>query len=202
MKKILFVLPVTFSLFIACKNEVKVSNEPALPNVAQHTTTPVKTETETRFGSALDYNNFIVIRQTAIANLIIQFADDSKTDLSKASRTIDEAITKVDQTITDIQTMPDWNGNTVLRDNALPLFRFYKTIFSKDYKRVIAMKKDDVISEDEKAEYNQMMERITTTESKLDTDFKTAQAEFASSNGLGVAANDMQQKIDDLKKGQ
>ena len=202
MKKILLVLPVTFSLFIACKNGAQAGNGTETPNVAQHTTTLVKNDTETRFGSALEYNNFIVTRQTAVAKLIIQFADDSKTDLAKASQTIDEAIARVDQTITDIQTMPGWNGSTALRDNALPLFKFYRTIFSEDYKRVIAMKKDDVISQDEKTEYNRMMERITTTENKLDTDFKTAQAEFASGNGFGVAANDMQQQIDDMKKGQ
>ena len=202
MKKMLFVLPVTLSLFIACKNGAKSSDVTTLPDVSQHTTTPPTTDHTTQFASALEYNNYIVARQTAVAQLILQFANDSKTDLAKASQTIDEAIAKVDQTITDVQAMPDWNGSTALRDNALPLFKFYKIIFSEDYRRVIAMKKDNVISQDEKTEYNQIMERITTTENTLDTNFKTAQAEFASSNGLGVATNDMQQKIDDMKKGQ
>jgi len=202
MKKILFVLPVTFSLLIACKNGVNAGNEPALPNVAQHTTDPEKKTNDSRFASALQYNDFIVTRQTAVARLIVQFATDSKTDLTKASQTIDEAIAKVDETITDIQTMPDWNGNTALRDKALPLFKFYRTIFSEDYKRVLAMKKDGVISPDEVKEYNQIMDRITATENMLDTDFKTAQSEFAASNGFGVATNEMQQKIDEMKKGQ
>ena len=180
MKKFLFALPFILIVFIACKTAVKGKNG-------------------VEYKDAVQYNDYIVKKQTEVVKLIMQFGQESQTDVIKAGHTIDKAISTVDQDITDLEGMPEWKGNTALRDNAAALFKFYKSIFSTDYKRMLAMKEDGTISTEEETEYNQMMQKITDSEGKLDASFKTSQTEFASKNGFKIMANEMQKEIDKAK---
>lgn len=202
MKKIIFLLQFTFLLFAACKNSIKDNKETGSASTVGNSSTFVEGTNGEAYKNAIQYNDFIVNKQTEVAKQIMQFAAESQTDLNTAEQTINQAVSKVSQTITAIEGMPDWKGNTALRDSALSLFRFYKTIFSDDYRRIIAMQKDGTVSQEEKTEYYQITQKINSSEAKLDAGFKTAQKDFALQNGFKVATNELQGKIDEMKKAQ
>jgi hypothetical protein len=162
---------------------------------------PVKGKNGVEYKSAVAYNDYIVNKQDAVIKLIMQFAQESQTDLNKADQTIDKAVVNVDQTIKDIEGMPEWKGNTTLRDDAISLFKFYKKTFSEDYKRIIAMQKDGEVTNEEAKENEQIVSRITNAEAQMDAQFKNAQREFASKNGFRIGENEMQGKIDEMKRG-
>jgi len=152
------------------------------------------------YSSALQYNDYIVNKQSDIAKQMIQLVTETQTDLAKAEQTRTLMVTRIAQTIRDIERMPDWKGNTILRDKALSIFGFYRGLFADDYKRVIDMQKDGDVSPEEEAEYNKIMKNVESREDVLDRDFKTAQMDFASKNGFQVATtSEMQSKIDSIK---
>jgi hypothetical protein len=181
MKKLSFVLAAALLLFTSC-------------------TPPVKNKNGTVYKSSIDYNDYIVNRQNEIIEYVLKFSKESTTDLDKAEQTIDSAVVHIDRIVTDIEGMPAWKNNTGLRDNALALFKFYKTTFSQSYMQIIAMQKDGEVTEDEQKQSEVIVDKITSAEEKLDQSFQNAQADFAKANGFRFKKNELQDKIDDLEK--
>lgn len=151
-----------------------------------------------KFSSAVEYNNYIVDKQTDVANQILGFS--SVKELDKKEEIIDATIPKLTQHIKDIQNMPAWKGNVEFRNNSATLFIFYKDIFSTSYKRIIEIQKDGVITDKEKTEIQKITTDINTREAKLDVAFSKAQHNFASQNNMTIQANPLQNKVNQHKK--
>ena len=160
--------------------------------------TSVKGDNSVSYSSAIAYNDSIVKKQQEIISSSLQLT--SEADVSKAAKIVDESISKITVSIKYLQGMPDWKGNTTLRDRALDLFNFYKELFSKDYKAILEIKKDGQITSEEQAKLIQIQTSVTEKEAKLDTAFEKAQKDFAESNHMGIINNPIQEKIDALKK--
>ncbi|MEO7312187.1 MAG: hypothetical protein ABIX01_17420 [Chitinophagaceae bacterium] len=180
MKNVLIVIAAAM-MFVGCKTTAKGKNGVV-------------------YNSAVEYNDYIVTKQTDLVKQIIRFSKEAQDgDLTAAGRTVDDAVSFSDKAITDIEGMPEWKGNTTMRDNAVNLFKFYKEIFARDYRRILEMKGDNQLTPEEESEYNKMMANITSKEGDLDKEFKASQQSFAKDNNMKVLENDMQKKIDEMK---
>lgn len=149
------------------------------------------------FSSAVDYNNYIVYKQQDVGNQVLKFS--SVKELKQKEQVIDAAIPKIVQYVKDIKNMPAWKGNTEFRNASAALFQFYAKIFSTSYKQIIHLQYDGLTQEKEN-KIKQIASDITTEETKLDEDFKTAQQNFAAQNNMAIQQNPLQKKIDDIKK--
>ena len=160
---------------------------------------PAKGPNGVVYKNAVDYNDYIIGRQTQIIKKVMDFIKVSETDLDSARNMLDTYSHDMDGIINDIKGMPAWKGDTTLRNAAVNSFRFYQKIFDKDYKRLIDIRKSGAAETEEGAnEMNKIVEDITREEDALDKDFHNAQKDFADKNKMKLTENDMQKKIDKM----
>lgn len=203
MKKIFsFYAIATVILFAACKDkDAKEQESTTSSTTKQETNTTSNNDNKKStpsFSSAVEYNDYIVKMQQEIIADVLKFS--SEQNINKVEQIVQDAVPKIENDITAIANMPDWKGNTELRDKSLELFKFYKETFSKDYMDIINVSKDGKVTEAEKNKILQIQTSITAKEAKLDEAFKKAQQDFARSNNMIIADNPMQKDIDNLNK--
>jgi hypothetical protein len=178
----LFVLSLTIFSFSSCDNGVKGENGVI-------------------YKSALQYSDYIVERQTSIAKNIIEYAKAIDINLDSASRVLDKTIAKTDISINELKRMPPYNGDRSFRDAAIDLFEFYKKIFSTDYRRIIEIrKKNDAITESDKAEVKEIVNSLSKEERRFDSTMHIAQENFGLKNKLTLKENDLQKSINKMNK--
>lgn len=163
-------------------------------------TRPVKGKNGVVYASAISYNDYIINRQTEVVKIVFRVNDEMKTDLTTADQTLNAVVSLINKDITEIEGMPEWKGSTSLRDNALALFQFYKVGCGNYYRRIIAIQKDGEVTAAEETELSQLVNKINNTEGPLNAKFQKAQQEFGSQNGMKVQKNELQDKIDEMRK--
>lgn len=180
MRKIIILFTVvTISLLIGCKPNAKGTNG-------------------ITYSSAVEYNDYIVKKQQDLMTNIINLSAEQ--DVNKFEKTINDMIPKIDQSIKDIQGMPAWNGDTILRNKALDLFKFYREACTNEFATVIKLLKDVQTNPDNAAKIQEITSAVSKKEESFDDAIQKAQEDFAKENNMEVKANSMQQQIDGLKK--
>lgn len=146
-----------------------------------------QTGSQTSFKDAVEYNDYIVNKQTAIGVLIndlMTIVNDSTSTLEQAHKNRTAAIVKMSTIINDIRSMPDWKGNTELRDVSINLFSFYRSCFENEYKSMIDIVYKTDATDDDFAELDRLLVVVTEKEKPLDDKFAAAQSAFAKANGF------------------
>lgn len=146
---------------------------------------------EVVFKNALAYNDYIVMQQKRVQQMAVLLEEQSKSDLGKASQTLDSVIIITNQSIDSLQHMPEWKGNTSLRNNALQELRFYKKMFSEDYRKIIEIQKDGKITPEEEALYSRMTSNIDSLQTRFDAALLKSQQAFAVQFGFSPDSNDV-----------
>lgn len=180
MKKNLLLLAVLL-VFIACNK-------------------PVKGPNGITYKSAVAYNDYIVGRQSTLIKNVLKFGEAAKVNLDSAEALLDKFIPETEKVITELRGMPLWKGDSSLRNAAVQSFTFYKRVFEEDYRRILAIRKDENAGEDEIIELNAIIEKISKEEEKFDKTFRNAQKDFAQKNKMKLIENDLQKKIDETKE--
>lgn len=181
MKKIFFILILSAG-FIACKQSVKGTNGVTYKNPVQ-------------------YNDFIVGRQTELMKKIVAFSEVAQTNPDSAFGMLKTYARETDVMIKEMKGMPPYGGDSSLRDAAIHSFTFYKKIFEDDYRRILEITKSgENQTEEGAAKANEIVEKLAREEEQFDKDFHNAQESFARKNNMKLTENSMQKKIDDLDK--
>ena len=108
MKKHLLLLTTIVVLLTSCKNET--------PKGANGVT----------YKSAVEYNDYIVSRQTTLMKNIMKFISVAENDLDSAEGMLDGYVKETATMVTDIKGMPAFKGDSSLRNAAVNIFGFYK----------------------------------------------------------------------------
>lgn len=177
MKKLLFLLVVSTAL-IACNNSEKGPNG-------------------VTYKSAVDYNDYIVGRQTTLLKKIMNFAEVAQLDLDSADIMLDGYVKDADGMIKEIKGMPSYKKDTAFRNAAINSFIFYKKAFDDYYRAIIRIRK--VAADDAETQLNDLLEKLTAEEEKHDKAFHNAQRNFAEKNKMRLKDNEIQKKIDAAK---
>lgn len=179
MKKILLIAVVSVSL-LSCKNET--------PKGANGVT----------YKSAVQYNDYIVSRQTILMRNIMNFVDVAQRDLDSAESMLDKYVKETGTMITEIKGMPVYKGDSSLRDAAAGIFGFYKKIFDKDYREIIHLRKEqDGLSAGIEDRIQQIVKNVEEEEKGFDNRFQNAQKTFARKHNMKLIENEMQKEFDD-----
>jgi hypothetical protein len=168
---------------------------------------PVKGRNGEVYKSPVQYNDYIVSRQTKITNNIIQFGEVSGKYLDSADHLLDIYANETGELINDLKDMPPYKGDSLFRNSAVDLFIFYKKIFSNEYKRMViilrSINKKTTGNEgtaEEIAELQRITDALTREENKYDKALHKAQKNFAVSNNMRLRDNEVQKKVDDINK--
>jgi hypothetical protein len=166
-------------IFIACKQSVKGSNGVV-------------------YKTAVEYNDYIISRQSTLIKNVMDFVQVSQTDLDSADKMLDKNVAIISIMINDLNGMPAYKGDSTLRNTGINLFQFYKKVFGNDYKKLIELRKNGEDSASI-AEINEIVQKVTKEEESYDKNFHNAQRDFAQKNNMKLTDNEMQKNIDKMK---
>lgn len=167
-------------LFVSCKND------------------PPKGANGVVYKSPVQYNDYIVSRQTTIMKNIMKFAEVAQSDLDSADHLLDKYVMETGRMITEIKGMPPYKGDSSLRDAATGIFGFYRNIFDKDYRDIIHLRNEqDGTSSDIEDRISAIVKKIEDEEKGHDDRFQRAQQNFARKNNMKLMENKMQKEFDE-----
>ena len=183
MKKYLLLLTSIVLLLVSCKNET--------PKGANGVT----------YKSAVEYNDYIVARQTTLMKNIMKFISVAENDLDSAENMLDGYVKETGTMVNEIKGMPAFKGDSSLRDAAVNIFGFYKKIFDNDYRDFIHLRKEqDGTSQDIEDRIQAIVKKIEEEEKGFDARFQSAQKDFARKNKMKLIENEMQKEMDEKLK--
>jgi hypothetical protein len=159
---------------------------------------PVKGDNGVTYKSPVQYNDYIVSRQTKLMKNVLSFGETAQTDIDSAASMLGGFAKETQSMIQEIKGMPPYKGDSSLRDAAVRSFTFYKRVFEEDYVDLINIRKKEDITEDDMAEMNRIVDKISKEEEGFDKAFHSAQNDFAKKNNMKLRENEMQKKIDEF----
>jgi hypothetical protein len=158
---------------------------------------PAKGRNGVTYKSAVQYNDYIVSRQTTLMQHVLNFSKAAEINLDSAEKMLDKYTIETARAVEEIKGMPAYKGDSSLRYAAVKSFSFYKNVFQNDYSRIIKIRKkgDDMTTEDIE-EMENIVKKITREEEGVDKSFHNAQKSFADKNHMKLTENEMQKKFE------
>lgn len=160
---------------------------------------PVKGKNGITYKSAVQYNDYIVTRQSALIKNVIDFSNIAQTNLDSAEAMLVKFGKQAGDMIEELKGMPAYKGDSSLRDAAVSSFGFYKKVFEKDYMDVLQIKKKAEQTSDDQAEIASIIGSVSKDEEGYDLRFHEAQLHYAEKNNMKLTDNKMQKELDKLK---
>ncbi|HEV7780288.1 MAG TPA: hypothetical protein VGO58_03430 [Chitinophagaceae bacterium] len=163
---------------------------------------PVKGKNGVSYDSAVEYNDYIVERQTNLMKNVLEFGNMEDSEMDSAESYLRRYAGQAETMIHEIKGMPAYKGDTSLRDAAVRSFSFYKRIFEKDYMDLLQIRKkgEDNITPEDVAEANRIVDKIGKEEEGYDEAFRKAQENYAAKNHMKLTDNKIQKEVDKLGK--
>jgi hypothetical protein len=150
-----------------------------------------------QFATALEYNNYIIERQSGVIYHIIDLTKMVDVDLQTTETMVNRGVALTDSVLADVKGLSDFRGDSALRHSAIVLFSFYRKVFDKDYREIIAIrKKGDDITEEEYQRLQLIQQGLELEETERDKHFHNAQQDFAARNNLRLGDNALQKQLD------
>jgi predicted ribosome quality control (RQC) complex YloA/Tae2 family protein len=184
----LFLSAILFFSFAACKQ------------------TPVKGANGVTYKSPVEYNDYIVNRQTDLMKKVLSFGKIADISLDSAEAMLKKSVRDTEKMIGEIKGMPPYKGDSALRDAAAKSFAFYKRVFEKDYIDILNIRRkgEENITEEDVTEANRIVATISKEEEVLDKVFHNAQQDYAEKNKMKLLNNkaqkDIEKEIDKMGK--
>ena len=153
----------------------------------------VKGRNGVTYKSAIQYNDFIVSRQTKLMQNVRNFAKAAEINLDSAEKMLLIYAGETSNMIEEIKGMPPYKGDSILREAAVRSLSFYQKVFQTDYARIIHLhKKGDKITNEDDAEMKDIDSRIKKEEEGLQKSLQNAQKFFSDKNNMKLIENKMQ----------
>jgi len=162
---------------------------------------PAKGANGITYKSAVEYNDYIVSRQTTLMRNIMTLVEAAQSDLDSAERLLDKYVRQTGAMITEIKGMPPYKGDSSLRDAAASLFGFYQKMFDRDYRDILHLRseQDGTLTETEER-IQDIVRKVGEEEKGYDARFQNAQKAFARKNNMKLKENEMQKEFDKKMK--
>lgn len=150
-----------------------------------------------RFATALEYNNYIIERQSGVINHITELGKMAETDIDATEALLNQGVALADSVLTDVKGLSDFKGDSALRNSAIAMFAFYHKVFDNDYREMITLrKKGEALTEEDYQRLQLLQQGLVQEESERDKHFINAQHDFATRNNLRLGENALQKQID------
>jgi hypothetical protein len=162
---------------------------------------PVKGPNGVAYKNAVEYNDYIVNRQTNLMKRVLEFGKAAQVNPDSAEALLAVYEKETDMMIANLKGMPPFKKDSALRDAAIRSFIFYKRVFREDYKQILLMRKrTDISIEEAEKETTAIVEQLKEDEAGFDKAFQQAQRNFASTNNMKLRENEVQKEVEKLKE--
>lgn len=147
---------------------------------------------QTKFNNAAEYNDFIITeqRKTVKKNLeYISFSVHSE-DYRQIEAKRKEVLRQINDSRNRINKMPDYDGNSKLKDEAVEVFTQYKSAFEEDFKDIIKLKQNRQSSFEAMEAYFKAQNQAEDRVNKATQKFSKVQEKFVRDNNLTFKEED------------
>lgn len=183
MKKYLLALTALVGILVSCKQDQ--------PRGANGIT----------YKNAVEYNDYIVSRQSRLMKNIMSFVQVAQSDLDSAERMLDIYVKETGTMVTELKGMPAFKGDSTLRDAAVSIFGFYRKIFDKDYRDILHLRSEqDGTNPEIEEQIQRIVKKVEEEEKGFDERFQGAQKAFARKNKMKLIENEMQKEFEETLK--
>jgi hypothetical protein len=149
--------------------------------------------------AAIKYNDQIVSNQNRIIEKVFPLSQAFQTgDQADMEAKLETLKIQIDQSLAAVSAMKAFKGNIELRDSAIDLFKFYRTIADNEYTEIIniiSLARNN-ITEYEKNRLIEIQSSLTSREREYDNRLQAAQSRFAGKYGIKIKENKYQKDID------
>ncbi|MCC6702840.1 MAG: hypothetical protein IT221_15015 [Fluviicola sp.] len=151
------------------------------------------------FKTATEYNDYIVGLQNRIGEKMISF----NTEVSSVGATFESVnvelkalVEETEKVIKEIEKLPAFEKNTSLRNAAKDLFLFYEKTIKEDYTKMINLIYNTDLTEEDLAQLQAILDKVTNDEKVIDERFQSEQQQFAAKYGFTLEENELQEQLD------
>lgn len=152
------------------------------------------------YTTAIAYNDYIIEQQNSVGAAIVTFNEVmslENTNKETIQPYYDVLILSSQEALVNLTKMPDYEGNSELRDAAIDMFKFYERTFRLDYSEMINLVFKENLDEETMNAINALLEKITNEEMPYDERFATAQSNFSITHGFQLIENDLQEDLNE-----
>lgn len=151
------------------------------------------------YKNAVEYNDYIITRQTKLIKNFVDFGKAAQENLDSAEHLLDRAADMSTKLLTEIKGMAPFKSDSSFRDAAVRSFEFYHRVLSKDYKDLLNLRrKSDEGDTEATSAMQDLVARVSKEEEGFDKTFHNAQKTFATDNHMELIDNSMQKEIDKM----
>jgi hypothetical protein len=143
--------------------------------------------TAPKFNDAIEYNDYIVEQQVAVAVAMSEFMTVLSDSLSTKEACNQQrllSLAKTKEYRDKIRSLPAWKGDNSLRDTAAMLFDFYVRTYEGVYSKLIDLVYADPYTEETQKTIDTMAADLSAEEARYDDWFSNCQLRFATKNGF------------------
>jgi len=164
----------------------------------------VKGKNGVTYKSAVQYNDYIVNRQTILIHDVREFSKAGDGNLDSAEAKLEKLIKTAAVITGEVEGMPAYRGDTTLRDAAVRYFSFFKRVFEQDYTAYLQLRKkgNSLANTDAEElrktanEISAIISKVTKEEEGYDKDFHNAQQRYAEKNNMKLTENKIQREME------
>ncbi len=143
--------------------------------------------------NAVKYNDIIINSQAAIANRFMKIGNAfAIRDSLQIYRCKDALNNTIDSALTVVEELSSLDGSTELKDAALRLFKYYKSINQTKYQEIISIILLPFPTEDDAERLSVLKAGIAAEEEPLDAELVLAQKHLSEKYGFRVEKRDSQ----------
>lgn len=141
--------------------------------------------------NAVQYNDIIINSQAAIGKRFTEIGNAFLLrDSAQIYRCKDALNTTIDSSLNVVEEMSSLDGSTELKDAAIRLFKYYKTINQVKYQEIINIILLTSPTEDDAARLDILKTEISVEEEPLDNELELAQKHMSEKYGFRVEKHD------------
>ena len=151
--------------------------------------------------TATEYNNKIINEQSKVLDLVLEFnAKIDQDSFAQARSLLDKTVVQCDSSINTIDALGEFDGDAAFKNAAIDLFKFYKRIFSQDYKELLDIIEMSEPTDGDYLRAADIAKKIENEEKVVDDKIQSTQKAFADKHNVIITDNDLQEKIDNIEK--
>jgi len=151
----------------------------------------------------VEYNDSIIGFQEKVIKKVLDFSQNFQMlDTVQRDAKIKDIIYEIDNSLSILNQLPSFYGNSKLKDAAITWMNFYRSVFDNEYREIIKISKkpEAEIIENDIIRMNDLSKSVADRELQVHKDFETVQKEFYKQFNIQGRQNELNNEIKNTGK--
>lgn len=153
----------------------------------------------------IEYNDSIIGFQEKVIKKVLDFSQNFQMlDTVQREANLDDIIHEIESSLSNLNQLSPYYGNSKLKDAALKWLNFYKSVFDNEYREIIKISKkhETEITENDIIRMNDLSKSVADRELQVHKEFETVQQDFYKQFNIQGKQNELNTEIEKIDKGE